>query len=413
MGKQQKNQERNWQNEDNEAWDKEADRRREQHVLSMIEAGLAQASREERVLRLYRRYCDSGDEMILGELLEQTRAMTQKSVSDALKYHRFFKGNEEVRETSNEVSLNLMLLLREDYRKGIVRENILNLVRAYYKNRTLDMIRVKYRKHGWVYTPAKGVNSGEDIPIPPGWRPGNYAVTEESWDDMITDEDGDIRERIGELEPIHDPRAQLIEEKRALSGVLQQLYLTALMNYAKEPYKPIALCYTRILYHVERMFDPEEIQRAGEQLAARDDRKKMSGYEKMVTAFRTVQSTTTTTAPRWAMERMGSRTLLELAEDSQCSLQRNVDESLRWGDRFLAKLEEPSGMGDRKWKDIVLTETYTYKQITKLAESIHIAVFHAAQRRMQLEHPELMEEAVRLGFAFWNEGLPARKENTE
>ena len=49
----------------------------------------------------------------------------------------------------------------------------------------------------------------------------------------------------------------------------------------------------------------------------------------------------------------------------------------------------------------------------KLAETIHIAVFHAAQRRMMLECPDLVDEAVRLGFAFFTEGKAAKKGETK
>lgn len=391
---------------DNEAWAMDHDRRRQQHVLEMIEAGLAQADREERILRLYSHYSRSGDETVLGELLQETRTMTRASVAKALKNHRFFRGEEEILDASQEVALQLMVLLREDRRKGIFRENFLNMVRAFYKNRTLDLVRVKYRAHGWVYS-----DGTEDTA--PGWRPGDHAVKLESWEELSTDPEGKPREKIGGLDADRDEEQQLSREKQALSAALQRLYLQALLSYSREPYKPLGLCYTRVLYHVERMFDPEEIQRSGERLAARDDRKKLSDHEKMVEAFRLVQSTTTTTAPKWAMERMGKRNLAELTEDSQRSLQRHVDAGLCWSDRFREKLEEDSGIRGKKWKDIILTEEFTYKQITKLAESIHVSVFHAAQQKMLAECPDLLEEAVRLGFAFWSQGMPGRKGKTK
>ena len=394
-------------------WDMEMDRSREAHVLGMIEEGLARKSREDRILVLYRRYSENGDEFLLGELLEQTRAMTFKSVKGVFSGRTVPTGEEEIRDASNEISLKLMLQLREDYTKGICRENILNLVRAFYKNRARDMLRAKYRRHGLVYCPAQTAEDAGDIPLPAGWRAGKQTVKEESYETLMTDENGETREWIGMPDAIHDPEQIAREERRTLSEELRHLYLSAMLNYGKEPYKVLALCYTRVLYQVERMLDPEEIQRAGERLAARDDRKTVSGYDKMVEAYRAVQSTATATAPKWAIERMGKRNLLELAEDSEKSLRKNVDDSLRWGERFLNALEQPSGLGDRKWKEIVLTEEFTYKQITKLAESIHTAVFHSAQRRMRLEHPELMEEAVRLGFRFWVEGMTGRKENDQ
>lgn len=403
----------NWDDRDLEERDAYRDEKRRAHVLGMLEAGLAQATREKQILRLYDLYWESGNEAALGELLDLAETMTRKIVTNTLRDKKFYQGNEESRQTSKNITLLLMVKLREDYAAGVRRENIVNTIRAFYKNRTVDAIRVKYRKHGLVFVPAKEDVAGGDFTDTPGWRAGPHAVTVQSWEEVNSDMEGNPMDRIGQEDDIHDADKTLLTERGELSARLQHLYLSAMLKYSREPYKAIALCYARVLFHVERLLDPEEIQRAGDLLAARDTRKKVSDMEKRITAYHAVQSPKTTTAPKWAMERMAGLTLRELAEDAQRSLQRNVDPSLVWSESFMAMLEKPSGRGSQKWGDIVLTEEFTYKQITKFAETIHVTVFHGAQALMQLYCPGLMDEAVRLGFDFWCKGLPERKENRE
>ena len=97
---------------------------------------------------------------------------------------------------------------------------------------------------------------------------------------------------------------------------------------------------------------------------------------------------------------MGEKTLAQLVFEAQDSIQTHFDPTLRWSDRYLEKLREPSSCpGGLLWRDVVYTKAFTSGQTSNWAESIHKSVFHGALDIVQAD-PELMEEILRLDLPF-------------
>lgn len=354
---------------------------RERFAQEEITRGLERAGLEDKLLRLYDSYWETGNSDVLQDLILNAERLMANSVSSKLSGSNCIYADAE--DALQEISLQFSDLLVQDRKNGIRRENIVHTIRALYCNRALDILgKLQRSAHG---------------------------IFPDSLERINTDPDGKTRERVGRGDEITDEEHRMAVEKGSLSARLLRIYLSVMMDYRREPQKPVGLCYARILYQLERLFSPQEIQRAGELLALRDKRKKTSSFEKMVDAYADVQKPATATSLAWAKERMGKKKLVQLVFEAQDSIQTHFDETLCWSSAYLARLREPSTCpGGILWRDVVYTEEYTSAQTSNWAESIHKSIFHTSLDIIQAD-PELMDEVMRLDLPFKARMLQAGK----
>lgn len=349
---------------------------RERFAQLEISRGLEQTSTEEKIRKLYDDYFSTGSEESLNDLILNTEKLTANIVYKALSKSAYFTG--EVEDALQELDVQLIELLDEDRKKGNKREDIIRTIRAMYKNRAVSIVRTQYIQ--------------------------NARFTTVSMDKMNTDAEGKVRERFGSNDIITDEEQQMTAGRGSLSRQLLEIYLRTMLDYQYDPQKPLGLCFGRILYQLERLFDPEEIEAAGTKQLLRDTRKKTDNYTKALEAFWDVQNPATTTSIAWATRRMAGKNLGVLTVESQRSLQKCFEPTLRWSDHYLQKLQTPSPYkGGTPWKYVVYSEEFTSKQTSDWTESIHKSVFLTSMDIIESD-PILTEELLSSGLPFRGPG---------
>lgn len=168
-----------------------------------------------------------------------------------------------------------------------------------------------------------------------------------SIDGMNQDRDGNYHnDRNRELS--YDPftcTRRSEQERRKIAGQLVERFLTELLNYTREPQKPLAVMYGNILFQLAKFRGKDELS-----LAAKASTKVFS--------------------PTWAHARMGSRNLVELGDFSEQVLHRFFRKPMLWGPVFRHHMQQPSPVGNGLWADIIYTETYSEGQTSDWIESI-------------------------------------------
>ncbi len=198
-----------------------------------------------------------------------------------------------------------------------------------------------------------------------------------SLEDMLSDPDGKFRgDRSIEasVDPFADmrrPRWERDEQSRRLSV----MYLRELMNYPGEPQKPLALMYGNILYQLAR-------ESGGKDALSQSAKK-----------------STKVSSPEWAHRKMGDRTLVQLAAESERVVRKCYESSIPWGPVFQQYMQECTADGaSQRWADIVYTKTYTQGETANWIESIFKSTMLKCARKLSHD-PELMEFAIEtLGY---------------
>lgn len=165
-------------------------------------------------------------------------------------------------------------------------------------------------------------------------------------------------------------------EHHAQVHELLMLYIRELMDYNREPYMALAAMYARLLYQVEALLDEDTIIRRIENVMRKEgwslDPKDKKYEEHWASARKEADKHPAGASPAWAIKRMGSRTMEALENDSEWSLQRNVDKNLAWGNSMRAKLKEVAQpYAPACWGEIVYTECFTQKDIQAWSDSVH------------------------------------------
>ncbi len=158
----------------------------------------------------------------------------------------------------------------------------------------------------------------------------------------------------------YDPFARIRrpeQERRKMAGQLSELFLTELMNYTREPQKPLAVMYGNVLFQLAKFRGKDELS-----LAAKASTKVFS--------------------PTWAHARMGRRNLEELGDSSEQILCRFFSKPMLWGPVFRHYMQQPSPVGSGLWADIIYTETYSEDQTSDWIESITKTINQKCARQM-------------------------------
>lgn len=167
---------------------------------------------------------------------------------------------------------------------------------------------------------------------------------------------GEDRKTVGDTLPAADIKT--IDEMRQMYDRLFRVYCEGFLTSKAFPPRILALYYARVLPHL---------------ICAIPDTKAASA--------------------KWAFERMGSRTMWELKEDSENELQKNVDAYLCWCEEFICQLNKESNIGDTPCtlKNIVYTAVYTKGKIEDWADSMHKTTVKAVMHLLS-ENKELLSQ---------------------
>lgn len=165
------------------------------------------------------------------------------------------------------------------------------------------------------------------------------------------------------------------EERRKMANQLSELFLTELLNYNREPQKPLAVMYGNILFQLAKVRGNDDLS-----LAAKASTKVYS--------------------PSWAHARMGRRNLVELGDFSERLLFRFFSSPMLWGPVFRQHLQQPGPAGEGLWADIIYTENYSEKQTSDWMESITKTINQKCARQMAQNRE--MVEYVEETFSYRN-----------
>lgn len=137
------------------------------------------------------------------------------------------------------------------------------------------------------------------------------------------------------------------EAKREFFDSAFTTYCQALTNSDAEPPRCLALHYSRILPHILHIYF--EVDTIPDSKAS---------------------------SPKWAIEKMGKRTIGVLGNESESQLRKYVSGKLHWCDSFLKQLntEISTSVGLKMMKNIIYTDQYDEKQIGHMTDYMHKTV---------------------------------------
>lgn len=161
---------------------------------------------------------------------------------------------------------------------------------------------------------------------------------------------------------------QIIEDdkKRSFFDAAFEMYCKALTDSEAEPPRCLALYYARLLPHILQIcFSVETIP----------DSKAAS--------------------PKWAIDKMGKRTIGVLGTESETQLKNYVSRKLMWCESFQKQLEETVStlVGMQVMKDIIFTTQYDEKQIGHMTDYMHKVVAKDWLRLMK-QDSKMIEDAI-------------------
>lgn len=145
---------------------------------------------------------------------------------------------------------------------------------------------------------------------------------------------------------------------------LIKTYCYLMMEQKADPPKQLALCYSRVLSHVD--------------------------YE---------ASETVAIHAKWAMKRMAKKDIFTLEKESEKELQRKIDKNLYWGMDFRKQVREKVVVKDIEYilGDVVYTDSYTDVDVERWSRSYHKRILKDIKKEEKKNDPEfysLMKECV-------------------
>lgn len=268
--------------------------------------------------------------------------------------------------------------IRKDQESGIPETNPVQYFTAIYKNKTRDYLR----HYNLLKTPEDLEAEAQAESELRGRKRIGHSVYDfrntVKLDAMVAGEDGDdLSDRIRALSTnfLEDD----LHNYEDLSHMVTTAYLMCLMNSRNVPAAPMSVMYARVLFQLERLMDPESIDAGIADYMSRKNRDYQDAGEYANTLYKAsaeAQKYTTASSVKWALTRMGNKTVAHLAEDSERSLHINFDEdeALCWGEPLRRQLTEPAGFGtDLLWKDLSPVRDLSEKKIEDWATDVHNA----------------------------------------
>ena len=153
---------------------------------------------------------------------------------------------------------------------------------------------------------------------------------------------------------------------------LFKIYCYTLVNESVYPPKLLALCYARILSHID--FDVHYTKR---------------------------------TSPKWAMDRMGGDSIFLLTEKSQGELQQKVDDEIAWCGEYLEWINKKEIIKDREevLGCFIYTEVFTKDEVENWSRTMNEKVVKDMKRigfKNDEEFYDMVTEYMRYSSVLWD-----------
>lgn len=290
-------------------------------------------------------------------------------------------GDEE--EITQEGHIAAFEKILEDVSVGKVRSDALYYYLTIYKNKTKDylsfygLLKRKKDSDCSAGTKKSKTTKVSDIHSAP------------SIESLTTNHDGDLQsDRMLDfsVNPFDDESDYHVEHSREIL----KIYIQELLENSNIPPAPLAVMYARVLYQMERLLDADSVDEMISQHMKKmnwsEDPQDPQYDEHIVRATEKVQRYATSTAPDWAINRMGKLTVLELGKDSEASLHNLFDSTLAWGKTFWEKCSSTSEkFAPLLWGAIVYTDHYKKPQIENWATDLHNSTVVKSARKICLQ----------------------------
>lgn len=321
---------------------------------SEIEKGCARQSEQDQIEQLYDTYLATGNSWVLDDLLaliaKNSRSQVTWVLSNSSYYHLA-----DVDDALQEGSLAVSKKVKKDRVTHERQPGFSYYVRRIYRNKAVDFVKNQYEK------------AGQKLIM--------------SLDALNTDEEGKIREFLGQdvFGELEESKLEL--ERQSVCGQYLSIYVNTMMSYENDPQKPLALCFAKILYQLESL-------------------------------FKAFEDPHTNSSIIWAWSRMGGKNLLQLGLDSQRSVQTYLNKNLYWKKPFLTKLTEESPYAGILWRDLVYTQVFSKKETSNWVESIHKSVVIQTARKIQADE-KLYESVMAVDSPVRREFLRRGKEKSK
>ena len=290
-------------------------------------------------------------------------------------------GDEE--EITQEGHIAAFEKIMEDVSIGKVRSDALYYYLTIYKNKTKDylsfygLLKRKKDSDGSTGTKKSKATKVSDIHSAP------------SIESLTTKHDGELQsDRMLDfsVNPFDDESDYHIEHSREIL----KIYIQELLDNTNIPPAPLAVMYARILYQMERLLDADSVDKMISQYMKKinwsEDPEDPQYDDHIVRATERVQRYATSTAPDWAITRMGKMTVRELGKDSEASLHNLFDSTLAWGKTFWEKCSSISEkFAPLLWGALVYTDHYKKPQIENWATDLHNSTVVKSARKICLQ----------------------------
>lgn len=292
-------------------------------------------------------------------------------------------GDEE--EIAQEGHIAAFEKLLEDLNGGIPRKDAIFYYLTIYKNKTKDYLSF----YGLLKKGEKeGKNSGVQKKAPKKPKVSDIRAAQ-SIESMTANQEGEIqvdRSPWFAVNPFEDETEYCASQSRQIL----KIYIEELLNNTNIPPAPLAVMYARVLYQMERLLDADSVETMTSQyMQAKNWSENPADQqydEHIIKATEAVQHYSSSTAPDWAISRMGKMTVFELEKDSEASLHKLFEKNLFWGDAFREKSASVSDkFAPLLWGAIVYTDSYKKPQVENWATDIHNATVVKAAKKICTE----------------------------
>lgn len=190
----------------------------------------------------------------------------------------------------------------------------------------------------------------------------------ESLDRILPSENGTVGSMLADTKYDGNRPESVIDdaEKRQFFDTAFEMFCEALTNTNAEPPRGLAYYYSRILPHILHIYFSVE----------------------------TIPDTKAA-SPKWAIEKMGVRSIGVLSDESEKQLKEYVSNRLVWCDAFRKQLDDEvatfSGM--QVMRDIIYVNQYDEKQIGHMADYMH-GIIASTWIKLMKKNPKATENAV-------------------
>lgn len=339
------------------------------------------------------------------DMVELLKWMCVPKIRRRIAHLRIYTADDELYIFSNVRCLDrIMEKIREDRRDGKVRENVLVDAFVICKYATLNYLNyfgLLIRKEDIIVDPVTGEKKLREKRKYSGVRNKDIHATE-SIEALTQNSDGeDMSDHSNIL--ADQPAEDILPEYRNYARKVLRMYLKSLMNNRNVPPAPLTVMYGRVLYQMERRMNPDIL----DDLALENMRQKgkstdptrkdfLLDFAKSLDETRAA-ATGHNSAYLW--EQVSGKTMWDLCEDSQDSVQENFDKSLTWGPNVRNSLQKFADPEEKyTWAQVEFNKYVTQKNVEQWSGSIHESCLVSVAREICNQEDGELREFIRKFF---------------